>query len=1031
MSSKKTVAKSDVKCAVCGGLIDSGQEIQVVVGSSSGCRGRVEKLIVVHAASTGMSCVKRTAKLTMGDRNPLSWRVFEGDILSVVKSVYEMTPISQDVRREIKKLRKLADVKVSNIFRSLGMHVREIRETVMKSPRDGEYQCYVLQREGDTSHVEVVNKPITLDLPGLSAVGSDGRKIFQTPGDAYLVGYDIETQDISTELQKEMSADGVRRSKIVSHQWWFNLAGVRFGVVFITDLRISQRQFVDFLAAVVPVPVDVKKGDSKRKIFVWSYFSIYESGWMHQSGKIPTTNQKRPVKVPKKNATAEQWKKFYTEVRFVYDKLIQERSEELKWSESEVINELVEGILVGNWPNPRERDLILERDKEWCGVTSIHGGLSSLRFEDAKNLRTGGLAGLGKAIGIHKLEHDQIDQMESYSKTDLDNFTRYGIIDCVIAAEAQLYFKYMTRVIVSRATGGKVVVDEMKTRITSFSSAIFQAIFKNLFGDDWKLYFGYEEQARKSVQRYGVATKTVVRPTLVHELFVKHYYGGRNDVFEVGPRGPAYYHDLHSAYLSAVAMMADYDFSKAMVWDSRTANRRVEELLTVGPCMPHGITVSFCFKDDAKPIFPVRINDPSLMPGLKSFTTDGLLYPRSGTSSISWPEYWVAKKHNLLENEIIHELVEFDPMRDGDGNPTQKFSEVIRELLRQRAQSEDSAVKDYLKAVLNYLYGLTGQGISDAVDAIRTHDDKKFAYAKLSCYPLAAYITGFTRAVVGELLNRNPCYAITTDGFISPKCEDELDRGELCRMVDATLNLVDKDGKPKSFVSAKAEESGNKSFFTKTRGYITLQETTQADGTKSVEVRKIAAQGAQARDENTRTYTTASIKKLLDQFAAGYGDKSYWPSLSEVRKRQKTDKDFTPCPLVRELSKVDMTYDFKHLPDGEIVEVEFEYGGEAYKYKGKPFKFVSFKTIPIDSAMDFHALRMLAGRREKNREFIENIGKYKEEAERAGGYNKVLECMEEDKSIAPYMKKRDYDDLLAVFRKYSRAYLGDPKKEKS
>lgn len=980
-------------CDVCNKELD-GTMANFLIGVG---KGQVEQLVVSHDMSAGKLLRRHTSAADggfddycennvnlllqgIGTRQQLQWTSLRGDIRENINTINRLHPRqSKSVKKIISKLQKLSKKKASNIFRSLTAHTKEIRDGEMQAGigenpptlPDGSYRCYVLCEVPYTTRVEI-NYVFTLHIPGLARFdegacnvdGTAATKIFATGEDTFLVGYDIEYQklDASPTFNSRVEHE---RYELVSHQWWFNLAGVRFGVVFCTDLRISQKQFVELLDEVIPeAPAKAKK---KRTAYVWSYFSVVESGWMFQSDKIPGSTPRRVVK-----------------------------------------DELVRKFHSKHELEPKERDVVFERDREWEGYTPVHERKANLFFADAINLQSGGLAGLGKTIGIEKLQHDHIEQMKQFRTDDLLGFAEYGIIDCVIAAEAALYFRYMTKQVMQVALG--LDIDVMKTRITGYSAAVFERIFEEHFGKEWKLYFGYEKRGKRTV------------PTFIHEQFVKHYYGGRNDALAVGPRGTAYYHDLHSAYLTSVAMMGDYNFSAATVWSGEDAEKRLEELHNNGPYMPHGVTVSFQFKKSIErggvqcrvfPIFPVRINDPEALPSVKDFANDGLLFPRGGSSSFSWPEFWVAKELGLLDKVIVHELVEFAPLTDETGQQTWKFSTTIQQLLKERAKNSDTAIKAYLKAILCLLYGKTAQGISDAADAIRSQDNKKrIGASKVSCYPLASYMTGFCRATVGELLQLNECYAITTDGFITPKPIDQLVHGKLSQGVSGKLKLYDNKGKPKDFISK--EHEGERSLFTKTRGYMFLNNDVPT---------KIAAQGAQVRFDGK--YSEESVELFLQQLQRGYGDKGYWPSLAEVRKLQSKDKEYVPYKMLRQDVKVDMTYDFKHLPvQPEIREME---------YKGKQYPFVYFSTVPLESAMDFYALRMLANRRDPMSKYCDNFDHWRDhfnklfaesgleaEIKTPADLEHLIELHRESKELPPYMELEDYREMLDEFGKYRK-----------
>jgi hypothetical protein len=833
------------------------------------------------------------------------------------------------------------DTKESNLFRSLGgkvSNIYDLEAAAMQPLQPGEkrekfsypmlppgqFRTHVFQVEPAKPDKPVEKFVMTIDLPAIVALpprlsslpastASPTTPIFETNAGSgvFQVGFDIEYQEFDPAWDLDSCEKVAPPTKLLSHQFWFNFEGVRFGVVFQTECRFTQRQFVDLLDAVVPhILIPLSAGSlnqpavkiKKRTIMVWSYYSVVESGWMHEG---------RPQeKVIKRKFDNDLLKRFY-------DGDDVESKKSVPW--------------------------IRERDKEWYGYCPIHGGTANLFFADAINLRKGGLSGLGKEIGIPKVEHDYIERMEWYRDNFPIEFTEYAIIDSVIAAEAHLYYRWMT----NELTG----VDVSKTRITGYSAEVFKDIFKRKFGDDWKLLLGYEKVGRRTV------------PTNMHKLYTKHYHGGRNDVLQVGPADECHYLDLHSAYLTSVVMINDYDFSKHIMWSNEQAEERVELLLKQGPFLPFGVTCSFRFKDEivdkktglkhkVYPIFPVRVDDPDSMPGAnKHYVTDGLLFPKTGHTSLTWPEFWVAKRMGLLDKVIVHELIEFEPVKV-DGISTHHLSDEVLVMLGKRAKGLECE-KIFIKALLNYFYGKTAQGISTASAIIKSHDsEKRIDASVMSCYPLASYITGFCRATVGELLQLNHAYGITTDGFITQVPREKLITGDFCKAVEKKVVIYDDKGELKPFIGSEA--SGDKCLFTKTRGYMILQ-----DGVPL----KIAAQGAQVRDDGK--YTVKSVVMFCEQLQAGFGDKGYWPKLSQVREFQKKDKNFVPNRIVKPNIKIDMTFDMKQHPINPALK-DFVFNGVAYP-------FISFKTQPLETAMDFHMLRTLSKRRDPLRRYRENL----------------------------------------------------------
>jgi len=738
----------------------------------------------------------------------------------------------------------------------------------------------------------------------------------------WLVGYDIETQSYEDAGYNTVTEkiDGNTPPHCVSHQWYFNFQGVRFGFIFLTRLRISQAEFVDFLRGTVP---KIKNPEILKTVKVYAHFSVYESGWMTVS--------------PPKPKPGEAIKKPFAQ-------------------------------------------LINERNDEWCDLTELRtckiapptytstGRLCTakpkdhsikLKFGDSKKLQAGSLDNLGKTIGIEKkkLPDGVIKEMAKFLETNPKTFCEYAIIDSIITAEAHLYFFHKYKTCMLKPDEWDNAEDKM--RMPGYSSNYFRGLYEKRYGDDWKEYLGYDDNGMM----------------LAHQTFVHFYHGGRNDVLSVGPRGEAHYLDLHSAYLTSVVMLNDYNFSKVRVTTGSAANKRLRELYNDGPFQVVGIECSFQFKRKGKPIFPVRIDEAESLPGVRiNFNTDGIIYPKSGKSNLTMPEYWVAKHNNIIEKIIVHRVIEFEKL------DTHWFSDEILRLLKLRKDSNESD-KLFYKNILNFFYGKTAQGVKASATAIKAHNFDRFVkVSSMTCYPLASYITGFCRATVGELLQNNECYGITTDGFITPVSRDKLviNDGDLCDQVQSKLR---NGGFDKDFIGCDA--SGSTSLFLKTRGYLligrkplkedfdfvgppTLKDMNKkwaeiGPPTRKDMLQKMAAMGVQVDKYNSHD----PIKDFLKALQKGYADKKYFMKLNKIRADKILDFTVSPPELISNPDtvpqekilpdvKADMTFDMKHIP----ISPKTEY----FEWDDVKYPFTSFKTEPLDTAADFHILRALRRR---------------------------------------------------------------------
>lgn len=727
--------------------------------------------------------------------------------------------------------------------------------------------------------VETLTFPFEITLPALS------NPEFKSSETTWVVGYDIETQsykDGGGYIEETDEYTKRTPSHCVSHQWYFNFQGVRYGLIFLTELRITQDEFVEFMKGAVP---KIENPAILKYVKVYAHFSVMESGWMVQSSSDSSE-------------------------KGAFQPLIKECNDE--WTDK---TQLRSYKLSPPAKTPTGRPCKAKPKEQ-----SIY-----LEFADSMKLQASSLKKLGENIGIDKLELDDgvIEQMAAYLKTHPKTFCEYAIIDSVITAESHVYFYNKFKICMLGSADANA--DE-HTRMPGYSSAYFKHIYEQHYGDDWKQYLGYDDDGM----------------TLVHKSFVHFYHGGRNDVLSVGPRGEAHYLDLHSAYLTSVFMLDDYNFSKSRVTTGTSAKTLLDELYQDGPFQVIGIECSFQFKDSAKPIFPVRIDEAESLPGVRvNFNSDGIIYPKSGKANITMPEYWVARHHDLIDQIIIHRVVTFEKL------PTHWLSDDILRLLKFRKDSNESD-KLYYKNILNFFYGKTAQGVKASASALKAHNlEKHVNTSSMTCYPLAAYITGFCRATVGEMLQQNPCYGITTDGFITsvPRRKLKMKVGDLCFQVQKKLR---KGGfLHKRFIGTDA--SGNRSLFLKTRGYVLIDDS---QPTPKKKMRKMAAMGIQVDKHKTLD----PVQDFLQILQKGYGDKGFFSKLNRIREEQRKNpsKVVVPERRVLENVKADMTFDMKHIPLAPATE-QFEWNGVQYP-------FTSFETQPLETADDFHILRALRKR---------------------------------------------------------------------
>jgi len=192
------------------------------------------------------------------------------------------------------------------------------------------------------------------------------------------------------------------------------------------------------------------------------------------------------------------------------------------------------------------------------------------------------------------------------------------------------------------------------------------------------------------------------------------------------------------------------------------------------------LDVEFKFKKGTKyPCIPTRVDN----------NVD--IYPLEGVSTITGVEYLVAKSMgcNLKVKEGVlipfkKSLTKCSSNKSLTSNGIYKyvtpFASIITELQRKRRDYPKKTFYNYLyKEIGNSIYGQVSMGISGKKSFdIRTNQHIPVEGSELSNPILASYITGFTRALVGECMSNieklgGKIASVTTDGFITDVCDLE------------------------------------------------------------------------------------------------------------------------------------------------------------------------------------------------------------------------------------------------------------------
>jgi len=676
-----------------------------------------------------------------------------------------------------------------------------------------------------------------------------------------LIGYDTEY-----EIREDKARDDPERYLMLSHQLAFHIHGIRFGVVISTTIRFSDSLFLQIVADIV----QRLTGFNVKAWYLFSHFSIAEASWLDD-------REENQIRFRGENG----WKN----TRYRIDRgeikdeseggALEKRGSGKRWVGKTVL--LEKRITVGKSGRKLRHDKF---ERVW-----VH-------FCDTMNLYPGSLAKAADGLGFQKGDpKGDISKMSKIKQEQFEDFCRYGIRDAFLCT--CIPFDIHSRF--------AVLGLPFKPRTASFSEAYFKSFYETHYKEygDWRSLMGQVKGHHE-----GQLGKSWGPGKVQRRVLDNWYHGGRNEVRRVGCFGEAFYHDLKSAYPTAVIMMfADYNYGRSNHYWGDDALKEITNLRKRGPFQPHGVALFCRFKDDVVPMFPAKVDG-------------SIIFPRIFHGSVSWAEYWTAINLDLLEECTIIELTVFDEL------PGHKLPDEMARLLKMRRRD-----KLLYKNLLNYQYGKTVQGVSGKVPA-----------SSISCPALGAYMTGVCRAAVGELANlNNDYYAITTDGFISP--HRRLKIGALNGLVTEKLATL-------RYQWIELEAHGTQSFFIKTRGYALwngLKVKMKRDDTGTLvvsddsKVAKMSRMGLQSK----------TVHQFVADLTAGISEKTSFPGFSKLKPGQISEleeKKFT----------VNTTFDMKHMIKADTMrETSFTIGETS-------LTLLSFDTRPVKDIYEYEALRHLA-----------------------------------------------------------------------
>ncbi len=580
---------------------------------------------------------------------------------------------------------------------------------------------------------------------------------------------------------------------------------------------------------------------------------------------------------------------------------------------------------------------------------------------------------LGEYVGVEKIENkDFIERMEWLLENDFKTYISYSIVDSVISVLfAMTFFNTLKN---------ELGID--KPPITA--SQIGVVLFKNKV-ENAEEFMGYSNYV-KSVFRNG---KTIKSRGYKLQRKIREcedaYYGGRNETFLHGyfKDMEAYDYDIKNAYPSAMLALKDIDWERQERLDLEDI-----EFNDVGFA-----EARFKFRDDVLyPLFPIKTEYGSL------------IFPQQGKTIITLPELYTAY-HNDMVSDL--ELIDCVRFRKKDDNTMSIF---MKDLILKRNQYDENSIENLIyKLIANSFYGKIAQGINsktgvNIIKSLQSGEIARERFGEGSIYnpAIAAFITGFIRAVIGEYLHycsRKDIQItyVTTDGFmITSKLNNEELKGvgEMSKILSDVRRFYLKDDEV-----LKLKHQGKKVLALKTRGYLIMENF------KGVEKdqRLVAKGGIQTKkglskdeviDHLFKTYLQASPNMTYKQ-----------RHLSNITEYIEDDIEDL-IDIEREVS-VNMDYDFKRKPIDAKEDDEY--------------KKVIFNTIPYRDVEEF--LTTKRGYENFNKHYASNnkIRTLKEYEE----FQKYLDGIR----ISDSYTKTDIEKTILKKLTYTSLLLGYDRKE--
>ena len=532
------------------------------------------------------------------------------------------------------------------------------------------------------------------------------------------------------------------------------------------------------------------------------------------------------------------------------------------------------------------------------------------------------LSNIGEIMGVPKVSlHEDLYEevrikgnMAELRDSNWQLFRDYAIRD------AEICVRYAERVM--RQNTSLLGDFSLPITLTSFGTSLVIKGWEDQ-GRDANALLGREiVQKDRYNKRLGrrIKVKTTVDIEKVHwnvPFVTESYHGGRNEQFMFGaaPVGDWRDLDLSSAYTTAMSLI------HAPRWNEL---RHVNDLSEIRMLDLAFACIDFEFPESVRfPTLPVR-------------TENGILFPRKGRAYCGAPEIWLAR-------ELGAELSLLQAITVPTDTTQPIFSAFIRGCIHQRSQHEKGSFHNlFWKEVGNSTYGKTAQGLREKrVYDVRSDEMEKLPPSRLTQPFFASFITSYTRAVLGEIINSFPTdvhvFSVTTDGFLATPSDTHLAAAMMRPLASsfrgARFDLMGDDN------ALEVKHSVRQPIGWRTRGSATL--IPGDNGKEGIVLQKggIKTNKLLGRKEENDYIVNLFLDRTPNQ------DLRYTTGIG-LKDMIDGDTDFVQQDNIRRLS---MEFDWKRAPVDER-EVAFEFAGKRHSH-------LSFNTRPIENAEEFKTLR--------------------------------------------------------------------------